>query len=237
MSTDNMAEYFSGRKLFGDDFSSEDVMRWHEEERNAYYSLGEQTEHEYNYSYHSLNWTYGFKYLGSRYYHNALGLGSAYADGVLPILGQIEHLTIIEPAVGFTRTSIRDVQVDYVEPTYDGTLFFPDSSFDLITCLGVLHHIPNVTHVVMELHRCLKKGGFLLLREPVVSMGDWRKPRAGLTKRERGIPERILEEIILGSGLTIVKQSKCMFSLTSRLRLFMKGPVYNSGFLKCATIT
>lgn len=63
-------------------------------------------------------------------------------------------------------------------------LDFESEQFDLITCLGALHRIPNVSMVVNELYRCLGKGGYLLLREPVVSMGDWSVPREGLTKRE-----------------------------------------------------
>ena len=70
--------------------------------------------------------------------------------------------------------------------------------------------------------------GYVLIREPIVSLGDWRKPRKGLTKRERGIPLVIFREIISSVGFKILKETKCMFSLTSRLRYLMKGPVYNS---------
>jgi ubiquinone/menaquinone biosynthesis C-methylase UbiE len=53
-----------------------------------------------------------------------------------------------------------------VKPSTDGALPFPDASFDLVTCLGVLHHIPKVSFALCELYRCLTPGGFALVREP-----------------------------------------------------------------------
>lgn len=88
---------------------------------------------------------------------------------------------------------------------------FDDSSFDLVSVLGVLHHIPNVSQVLGECSRVLACGGKMILREPIVSMGDWRKPRYGLTKRERGIPIDVLKEIITGKGFRIVSESLCGF--------------------------
>ena len=90
-------------------------------------------------------------------------------------------------------------------------------AFALVTCFGVLHHIPNVSFVMSELGRVLEPGGVMLLREPVISMGDWRKPRRGLTKRERGIPLHLLQRIAVESGFEVIKQSLCMFPTTPRL--------------------
>jgi len=59
-------------------------------------------------------------------------------------------------------------------------------------------------------------------------MGDWRKERKGLTKRERGIPLNIFRKIISDSGFEVISEKKCVFSLTSRLRYFIKKPIYNS---------
>ncbi len=109
-----------------------------------------------------------------------------------------------------------------------GEMPFPDNFFDLITCFGTLHHIPNVSKIINEIYRCTDWGGYTLIREPIVSMGDWRKPRRGLTKRERGIPIHIFREIITSAGFEIKKEKKCMFSLISRLRYLTKKPVYNS---------
>ena len=89
---------------------------------------------------------------------------------------------ISAPSDAFTRQRVFGVPCHYVKPVESGNLPFDDACFDLLTCFGVLHHIPNVSHVVGELARCLKPGGYALMREPVISMGDWRQPRAGLTR-------------------------------------------------------
>lgn len=50
--------------------------------------------------------------------------------------------------------------------TYDGvTLPYPDRKFDVITAFQVLHHISDIRNIIKELHRCLKIGGFLIIRE------------------------------------------------------------------------
>tara|TARA_Y100000310_G_C20688769_1_gene820844 strand:- start:1153 stop:2043 length:891 start_codon:yes stop_codon:yes gene_type:complete len=36
---------------------------------------------------------------------------------------------------------------------------FPDKSFDLVYCIGVIHHTPNTEKAVSEIHRVLKKDG------------------------------------------------------------------------------
>jgi ubiquinone/menaquinone biosynthesis C-methylase UbiE len=115
-----------------------------------------------------------------------------------------------------------------VKPSPNGLLPFENNTFDLITCFGVLHHIPNVSAVVSELARTLQPGGYLLIRETIVSMGDWREPRYGLTKRERGIPIHILIEIAKTNGLEIVKSSLCDYPLTEKL--FSKLGFYNTYF-------
>jgi ubiquinone/menaquinone biosynthesis C-methylase UbiE len=96
---------------------------------------------------------------------------------------------------------------------------FPDETFDLITCISVLHHIPNVSFVLSELCRVLKPDGYLLLREPINSMGDWRTKRPGLTANERGIPKDYLSEIIRETHLQIVKKHYfgCMTSFLQRI--------------------
>jgi ubiquinone/menaquinone biosynthesis C-methylase UbiE len=51
---------------------------------------------------------------------------------------------------------------------YDGiTLPYSDNSFDIITCLMILHHIPkkNLFSALQEINRVLKPNGVLILRE------------------------------------------------------------------------
>ena len=104
------------------------------------------------------------------------------------------------------------------------------ATFDLITCLGVLHHIPNVSTVLTELRRSLKPGGYLLLREPVISMGDWRHPRPGLTQHERGIPLPLFRTLIAQRDFEVVSERLCMFPATAKLASAAGQAAYNSPF-------
>lgn len=45
-------------------------------------------------------------------------------------------------------------------------LSFPDNSFDLVVGFRTIHHLPDIGKFYKDAHRCLEKGGFLLLVEP-----------------------------------------------------------------------
>lgn len=60
---------------------------------------------------------------------------------------------------------------------YDGkTLPYSDNSFDLITCLMVLHHVPeeNLKTLMSEINRVMKPNGFIILREHDVNKDNER---------------------------------------------------------------
>ena len=205
-----MNEYLAGTRLYGDDFSLPEIREWYEDEREGYAKLGDKSRASYTYEYHALNRLHGFRFLRGKRFRSALGLGSAYGDEFLPIVSQIDRITVVDPSDAFQVTDVGGVPCDYVKPSVDGLMPFEDGSFELATCLGVLHHIPNVTTVVKELYRCLSPGGYLLLREPIISMGDWSKPRRRATKRERGIPVHILDAIIAGVGFRVISRRLCV---------------------------
>lgn len=217
-----------GEKLYGDDFSPSEIEAWFEDEKEGYFQL--EPRDSYQYAYHGLNWIHGFSHLPDIRFRRVLGVGAAYGDELRPIASRIGRITVLEPSRGFWSPKLDGVPVEYVMPNSSGRLPFAEKSFDLITCFDVLHHIPNVSTVVGEMYRCLAVGGFALMREPVISMGDWRKPRRGLTKRERGIPLQVLREIVIQAGFQMHRESMCMFSLTSRLNYVLRSPVYNSRF-------
>ncbi|MCW8856263.1 MAG: class I SAM-dependent methyltransferase [Kangiella sp.] len=225
---DPIDEYFSGKKLYGNDFSEEEIKNWFIDEENGYYDLGAGNRDSYEYGYQALNCEYGFRHLPDGRFNRLLGIGSAYGDELKPVVNNFNQIVILEPSDGFQVKSLSNTPVTYVKPQPDGKMPFSDNHFDLITCFGVLHHIPNVSMVLNEIYRCLNSGGYALIREPTGSMGDWRKPRQGLTRHERGIPLKLFREIINDAGFNIVSERQCMFSLTSRLRYFLQKPVYNS---------
>lgn len=219
-----------GEQLYGDDFSPSQIEAWFRDEEDGYFNLGGARQGRHEYEYRGLNQEHGFRFLPARDFANVLSFGGAFGDELLPIVGRSKQITILEASDGFVVDQVGGVPVRYVKSQAHGGFPFADKSFDLLTCLSVLHHVPNVSFIVKEFYRCLKPGGYALVNEPIVSMGDWRHPRQGLTKRERGIPRAIFNRIIVSAGFEIVHESKCMFSLTSRLRYLQAKPVYNAKY-------
>lgn len=208
-----------GERLWGDDFDPAAIAAWHADEKEAFAQLvarpGGRTP---TYVYHALNQHHGFRFLPPGRFERVLGFGSAWGDEFAPIASRVGQLDIVDPSDAWSREAVHGISTRWVKPVESGELPFPDASFDLVTCLGALHHIPNVSRVLGELARVMRPGGLLLLREPIVSMGDWRQPRAGLTKRERGIPLAIFRGIWETAGLEVMQQALCAFPLTPRLR-------------------
>lgn len=231
--SEDIKEYLTGDKLYGNDFSFEEIKAWHEDEKEGYADLGANNNAEPRYEYHAINIIHGFNYLPkSNKPLTVLGLGSAFGLEFQPIKHLIGNLTILEPSDKFKNNKIFDVPVQYVKPSVDGSMPFDDDSFDLVLCFGVLHHIPNVGKVIGEINRVIKKGGYSLIREPIISMGDWRYPRKGLTKRERGIPLKVFRKIINMVGFKVVRERVCFFRLTNNIFTpFYKGALYNSKFI------
>ena len=222
--------YLNGAKLLGDDFTIDQIKDWYEDEKEGYANLVSNNTYKYKYGWHAINKIHGFKYLKENNFENVLGLGSAYGDEFSPLINKINNLTILEASDFLVSNQIGSKKIKYLKPSVDGKMPFNDNSFNLITAFGVLHHIPNVTFVVNEIYRCLTENGYALIREPIVSMGDWRKPRNGLTKRERGIPLPIFEDIIINAGFTEIRHSYCVFPVIPKLLKTIGIVAYNSVF-------
>lgn len=222
-------DFFSGKKLFGDDFNEEQILQWYRDEEEGYANLGNNNKEKYSYQYTAMNELYGFKYIDKkRKFKNALGFGSAYGHEFLPIIEQIDRLTILEPSEQLRSKKLGNLEPIYIKPNVLGNLDFQDNCFDLIICSGVLHHIPNVTFVLSELQRVLSPNGILIVREPIVSMGDWSKSREGLTKNERGIPLNYFNHFIKINKLKIVSKQFCDSSFASRIFQTVLSKSYNS---------
>lgn len=212
--------YFSGQALIGNDFTIDEVAQWFADEKEA--SVGLRGA-DYKYEYHALNSLHGWKYLPERTFDEVLSYGGGTGAELLPIAGRLRAVTILEP----TRNFIPQISATYAAPGVDGSFPFPDETFDLVTCLNVLHHIPRVSFALNEMFRVLKPGGFAVLNEPVISMGDWRCKREGLTPRERGIPIHLFQRFIAQSNFQIVHQSRCCFAPLVRFSTLTNVSVYN----------
>jgi SAM-dependent methyltransferase len=220
--------YLEGNKLYGDDFGPSEIEAWMEDEREAYASLGAGDASTYEYHYHALNAFHCFGRLPDMPFAHVLGYGSAYGDELRPVAARASKFTIIDPSHKFRSEAVHGVPSSYLAPQRGGELPFDSNEFDLICCFGVLHHIPNVSFLIGEFGRVLRSGGYLLLREPIVSMGDWREPRTGLTMHERGIPFGIFKDAVAEAGLSIERAALCDFALTPRLFRWVRPDVYNS---------
>ena len=222
-------KYFTGECLYGDDFTLEEIKSWYKDEAEAYANLGASDKHNYRYSYHALNKRHGYSKLPKRIFQHALGLGSAYGHEFEPIISSIKQITIVDPSDHFATNNLNGISVSYQKPDPSGTLDFPDAAFDLITCFGTLHHIPNVTYVLSEMGRVLNAGGYALIREPVVNMGDWRKARPGLTKHERGIPAKHMDQALRIAKFEIISRQPCVNPVVGRIAAkFSTSEPFNS---------
>lgn len=227
----NNTDYLSGKKLIGDDYDTDAIKLWFEDEAEGYADLGSKVTSEYGYNYHQLNITLGFSKLKGEGFNRVLGLGAAYGHEFLPIEEKMQELVILEPSESLSSSpAVQKVPVKYVKPVPSGKINIDDGYFDLVTSLGVLHHIPNVSYVLSECYRVLSNGGQLLLREPIVSMGDWSKSRPGLTKRERGIPLDLLREMCHNIGFKITHENLCFFSPLTVARRKIKIGGFNNKY-------
>lgn len=222
----------AGRGIWGDDFDAGQIAAWFRDEAEGYADLVAAGNRPYRYGYHALNALHGFDRMpaGWRSRH-ALGFGSAHGDELAPWLGRIEQLTLLDASTAFQAPMLRGRPVGRIAAQPSGVIDAADGRFDLVTCLGVLHHIPNVSFVLRELHRVTEPGGHLLLREPITSLGDWRRPRAGLTRRERGFPRPLYEAAISGAGWQVVSTRSCQFPPLTKAMALCGGSVFDRRWL------
>src|SRR5436190_4845360 len=69
----------------------------------------------------------------------------------------------------------RDVPTADLRVAEADALPFPDASFDCVTCIEVLEHVPPArwTAAVQEMRRVLVPGGRLILRTPHAGLFAW----------------------------------------------------------------
>lgn len=226
-----------GVRLYGDDFSRAEIDAWFEAEKRGYYDLAqsyyqvdagaETGADSYDYEYYALNKLHAFDFLARRHWETCLALGCASGEDVAPLSSHVDRFVAVEPAEDWWRPTIGGKPATYLSPQPSGDLPVETGSVDLAISLGVLHHIPNVSHVIGEVARTLRRGGMFVLREPIVSMGDWRKPRRGLTKHERGLPLPWLDNVLAAEGFTTVRRRYCMSPAALALGKLLRRPFNN----------
>lgn len=100
-------------------------------------------------------------------------------------LGHLEHAR--------TNFKLRGLEGEFRQG--DGeTLPFPDNTFDVVYSNGVIHHTPNTTGVIREIHRVLKPGGkAIIMVYAENSLHYWRQLFLKL-----GLEKRMLDTVSIG---------------------------------------
>lgn len=210
--------HLNGEHLYGEEFTTEQLRRWYEQEETGYFDL--LTNHygvadsdgEYEYEYDALNYRHAIKRLSRQRFSCCVALGCAAGGDVSPLAPFVDRFVAIEPAEKWWRQEIGGKPALYLKPSFLGDIDLKTGSADLATSFGVLHHIPNVSHVVGEIARVLRPCGLFAVREPISWMGDWRGPRPGLTQNERGMPMAWFERVACERGFEIVQRRLCMMN-------------------------
>lgn len=207
-------EHLEGLRLYGDDFTAEELEEWYRAEAYGYYNLvrGSTILHEPEYQYNALNYFHGFARLKAKSFGTCLALGCADGSDVEQISHRVNNFIAVEPARKWWRSSICGRPCQYMEPDISGDILLENNTVDVATSFGVLHHIPNVSHVLKEIHRVLAPEGYFVAREPISSMGDFRTEREGCTKYERGIPIAFWEETLKACGFSEIEIRPVMLS-------------------------
>jgi len=220
--------YLSGDRLYGDDFTQEQIERWFAREADAYFAISGSKRQEWSY----FEWAkrHGYDHLPQTRFDHVLGFGSAEGAEIIPIKDRVERLTLVDSSSAWNTDPQLEMPIDLKPADPTGDIDLPDASVDLVVCFGVLHHIPNVSHVLGEFSRVLCPGGWAVVREPIVSMGDWSQPRQGLTAQERGLPLEWVRRQLGDLGLTICRETLIGFPPVARLTPLIGGSPYNSPF-------
>lgn len=219
-----------GLRLHGDGLDDAALAAWFADEENGYFAIAGGTGDSHT---AGVNRYHAFRHLGERRFALCLALGAAWGGEYAGLTGRIGSFVAVEPGRKFWQGSIAGAPAEYRLPTLRGAIDLPDGGCDLAGAFGVLHHIPNVGEVLREVARVLAPGAPLLIREPIVSLGDFRKSRPGLTANERGIPPQIMAQMLADAGLVIRAHSLAGFPVIQRLALGLgiAAPWENRGFV------
>lgn len=189
----------------GESISDAEASAWFEEERNAYNAQRPAGP----YAYGALNHSHGFRFLPGHRFAKALAFGAVDLQELAPVLSDLQAGVLLDAAPPRPVNAGADCECFHLQARADGRITLPDGAVDLITCFGTLHHLPRVSSALRELWRVLRPGGWMLLREPVISMGDSTKPRPGLTPNERGLPPLWLRHTLRDCGFRIHRATPC----------------------------
>ncbi len=93
--------------------------------------------------------------------------------------GTLRHFAELRPDLTFAAADIEGKPEAYPRGTdfkvadFDRDRFpWPDASFDAITCMHVVEHLQDPTHLIRESHRLLRPGGRIYIETPAPKTVD-----------------------------------------------------------------
>lgn len=66
---------------------------------------------------------------------------------------------------GYENLNIKGVPFQWVDLN-KGNIPYPDKSFDIVTAIELIEHLQNPFHLIRELNRICKKGGYVIVSTP-----------------------------------------------------------------------
>ncbi len=104
--------------------------------------------------------------LKGKHFKNAVDVGGGYGRLCVLLEDYADKVTLAEPSqqqLDIAKDYLKDHPEIERKLTQADKLDFADKSFDLITMIRVMHHLPNPVPELSELHRVLSDDGYLIL--------------------------------------------------------------------------
>jgi ubiquinone/menaquinone biosynthesis C-methylase UbiE len=113
---------------------------------------------------------YAFHLLGDVRGKTVLDLGCGTGENIVPLLqrgARVIGIDISPDSIAIARQRLHNAELEASLSAGDAyATGFPDESVDVIFCMALIHHL-DIEPVRNEMWRVLRKGGAIILREPI----------------------------------------------------------------------
>jgi SAM-dependent methyltransferase len=130
---------------------------------------------------------YAFHLLGDVRDKTVLDLGCGTGENVVPLLERCARVTGIDISpdlIAIAQKRMRNADLEAFLTVGDAcNTLLPDESFDIIFCMALIHHL-KIELARDEMWRILRKGGVIILSEPIRFSTSYARVRRLLPARE-----------------------------------------------------
>lgn len=208
--------------LKGNNYSKEKIEKWYREEEIYHNQFKGGRGEKYWIIDETFNEKYTFnKFINLSSESKVLSFGCAEGNDLEKIYKKNKFkLYGIEASAELIKAFNKKFpEAEIKKSNIYGNIDYNDNFFDYVMVLGVLHHIPNMSFVLSELYRVLKRGGKIIIREPISSMkpkNKWGK-NDKISPNERGIPVNFMKSEMEKLGFRILSVSKAYWAPLMRV--------------------